>query len=224
MSSSSSFHKDQHPKHEFQVERLAFFSDAVFAIAITLLVIEFKVPHVDKLTTYEEVLQELKAEKFKFLALIFSFTLISTYWVRHHILFKYLHSYNRRVLMANLFSLLPVIFFPFTTAFFYESINNEQVVPLAFRLFALNNVLAGIMNYLLYWLITMRHPDFSYPMEQEDKEVFSFRVLWMISAFVLVLVISFIDFEKFYLGLLPMFIALIYQKFQRRKKKKNEHA
>ena len=60
----------KHPKQEFQVERLAFFSDAIFAIAITLLIIEFKVPHVTKESTYAEILGELSELKYNFLALL----------------------------------------------------------------------------------------------------------------------------------------------------------
>ena len=216
--------KEKHPKHEFQVERLAFFSDAVFAIAITLLVIEFKVPHVDQHTTYAEALQALKEEKLKFLALVFSFFLISTYWIRHHLLFKYLHSYNKRVLFCNLLGLLPVIFFPFTTAFFYESASNMNVLPLAFRLFALNNVAAGILTYSLYWLVVKKHPEMSYPMEDGDKEVFSYRILWMVAGFTIVYIISFYSLEYSFYGLLPLAVALLYRKFRNRKLKKLKHA
>jgi uncharacterized membrane protein len=210
----------KHPKHDFQVERLAFFSDAVFAIAITLLVIEFKVPHVDSHTTYEEAMTALKGERLKFFALLFSFLLIATYWIRHHILFKYIHSYNRTVLVANIMVLMPMIFFPFTTAFFYESAANSQVLPIAFRLFAVNNILGGVFIYYLFWLVTKKHPEMSYPMESDDREIFVFRVLWMVGAFALVVAISFIDFEKAYFGMIPLAVVLFYQRFRRKNKNK----
>lgn len=50
---------DKHPKQDFQVERLAFFSDAIFAIAITLLIIEFKIPHITKETTFDNAWEQL---------------------------------------------------------------------------------------------------------------------------------------------------------------------
>lgn len=63
----------KHPKQDFQVERLAFFSDAVFAIAITLLIIEFKVPHISKTSTYDEVLHELLELRVNFISLLLSY-------------------------------------------------------------------------------------------------------------------------------------------------------
>lgn len=125
---------DNHPRQEFQVERLAFFSDAVFAIAITLLIIEFKIPHVTKTSTYQEVLHELGELKLHLFALLLSFFFIGVYWVRHHTLFKYIHNYNRQIVVANMASLLPVIFLPFTTSFLQSAPPVRTPCCLAYRL------------------------------------------------------------------------------------------
>jgi len=92
----------EHPKQDFQVERIAFFSDAVYAIALTLLVIEFKIPELNKNSTYAEVWQDVAGMKYKFFALVFSFVLIVNYWMRHHLLFKHIHNYNRDIVVANM--------------------------------------------------------------------------------------------------------------------------
>src|ERR1700755_2911346 len=69
-----------HPKQDFQVERIAFFSDAVFAIALTLLVIEFKPPFIGRDTTPDIFFHELREMRFKLLAVLLSFFLIVVYW------------------------------------------------------------------------------------------------------------------------------------------------
>lgn len=163
---------DKHPKQDFQVERLAFFSDAVFAIAITLLIIEFKVPHVTKDSTYNEVWQQVLDLKYQFAALLFSFWLIATYWIRHHLLFKHIHNYNRPIVVMSMLVLLPIIFFPFTTSFLAESVENKAVAGIAIRFFLLNHILAGIFMSALYWLAFIRHPDFSYEMPLIEKREF----------------------------------------------------
>ncbi len=216
---------NKHPKHDFQVERLAFFSDAVFAIAITLLVIEFKIPHVDEKTTYAEVWNELAGMKYKFLSLLFSFLLISNYWVRHHLLFKHIHNYNRSILTWNLMMLLPVIFFPFSTAFFYASIENSNVIILACRIFLLNNIAAGVMTYILYWMVTKKYPEMTYPMEEEERDVFAYRVVWMTVSFVCIFMLTYIStIEVSAIGVLPMFFARLYKKFFKKKTHKIKHA
>lgn len=214
----------KHPKQDFQVERLAFFSDAVFAIAITLLVLEFKVPHVTESSTYAEIWGEIVALKLKFAALLLSFFLIASYWIRHHLLFKHIHDYNRSILMCNLIMLLPVIFFPLTTAFFYEAGANKAVTPLAVQVFLVNNIAASTIIYILYWMIVKKYPHMSYPLEEKDKEVFKHRVFWMTISMVCMLVISFISFNNIAYGLIPMVAARLYKLNQKKKPTKHNHA
>ena len=75
-------------KKEFQLERMILFSDAVFAIAITLLVIEIKVPEIDKHFVNDHLLGEAMAHLIpKFVGFFISFILIGFYWILHHRMF-----------------------------------------------------------------------------------------------------------------------------------------
>jgi uncharacterized membrane protein len=198
-------HTAKHPKQDFQVERIAFFSDAVFAIAITLLVIEFRIPEITKDSTYAEVWHQVVALKYKFLSLLLSFAFISSYWMRHHLLFKHIHNYNRQIVVANMLSLLPMIFFPFTTAFFYESLNNKDVLIIPYRLFLLNNVVAGLTAWFFYWTVTKRFKGMSFPMEKADQKEFQAKLVGITVSFLFVLALSYIvPFEYSFIGILPL--------------------
>ncbi|MES2005022.1 MAG: TMEM175 family protein [Bacteroidota bacterium] len=115
-----------HPHHDlfenrrqFQLERLILFSDAVFAIAITLLVIEIKVPEihfgtgVDVSHALAEALNEKSAEFFGFLL---SFAVIGQFWVGHHRLFGYVTDYDSGLLWLNLHMLFWIVLVPFSSA------------------------------------------------------------------------------------------------------------
>ncbi len=185
-------HIEKHPKQEFQVERLAFFSDAVFAIAITLLVIDFKVPPVTKDSTYNSVWQQLVNLRFHLFSLLVSFTLISKYWIRHHFLFKHIHNYNRPIVIANLVILLPIIFFPFTTTLFGESIENDSVVILALRFLLLNHILAGLTTYIFYWLAMVKYKELSFPMTNEEKIKLTSDTFFLTIVFIAILLMTFL--------------------------------
>lgn len=203
-----------HPKQDFQVERIAFFSDAVYAIAITLLVIEFRPPHMEKNSTAAEIWKQIVEMQYLFYAIIFSFFLIITYWMRHHALFKHIHNYNKQIVVANMVSLLPIIFFPFTTSFFYESTHSGTGgLIIAFRLFVVNNVLAGLSTYVFYWVVTKKYKQFSYEMDKEESRLFEGRLGVMTASFALVLIISFISLEYSVWGALPLAAYNLYQKY-----------
>ena len=107
-------------REQFQVERIAFFSDAIFAIAITLLVLEIKVPHVEPGTGEAGAVRALLGQAFKASGFLASFLVIGTYWASHHRLFRWVTGYDRGLVSRNLFFLLAVSFIPFPTAFFSE--------------------------------------------------------------------------------------------------------
>ena len=107
-------------REDFQVERIAFFSDAVFAIAITLLVLEIKVPHIEHGAGEAATFQALLAQIPKVLGFVVSFLVVGTFWMAHHRLFHWVAGYDRWFLWLNLFFLLGISFIPFPTAFFSE--------------------------------------------------------------------------------------------------------
>src|SRR5271163_2981964 len=87
--------------------RLEAFSDGVFAIAITLLVLEIRVPASDIHTASE--LWAVLGEKWpSYVGYALSFLVIGVMWINHHALFEYIKRVNRPLLVANLLLLMGV--------------------------------------------------------------------------------------------------------------------
>jgi uncharacterized membrane protein len=94
------------------VERIAFFSDAVFAIAMTLLVVQLSVPH----GPAGQLGHALRARGPKYFAFALSFLVIAQYWMAHHRVFRHIRRYDLGLLWLNLLWLLAIAFLPFPTA------------------------------------------------------------------------------------------------------------
>jgi uncharacterized membrane protein len=108
-----------HERERTQLERLTFFSDAVFAIAITLLVIEVHVPEVHPVS--EAGLQHALLELIpKYIGFLVSFFVIGRFWLGHHRMFGMLRRTSNKLVFANLLLLLGIAFMPFPTAVFSE--------------------------------------------------------------------------------------------------------
>jgi uncharacterized membrane protein len=127
------------------VERVAFFSDAVFAIAITLLVIELTVPEGD--LTGPQLTHELGRLGPKFFSFGLSFWVIGRFWIGHHLTFQYLRRWNLPMLWINLLLLVCIAFLPFPTAV----LGNHLDLPVAVRLYAASVTVTGLAATLLWW-------------------------------------------------------------------------
>jgi uncharacterized membrane protein len=137
-----------HEKKHFQVERIAFFSDAITAIASTLLILEFKIPPLGRDHSWGEI-RHLYAGRLVIpvLGLVLSFYSISRLWFKHHALFEKLTAYNMRLLVINQVFLFMIMLIPVTTSFMLEDDN-----PLFIRLFIyLSNL--GLCNIAFFFLM-----------------------------------------------------------------------
>ncbi|MBK9569950.1 MAG: DUF1211 domain-containing protein [Chitinophagaceae bacterium] len=144
-------------RKEFQLERLILFSDAVFAIAITLLVIEIKIPEIHENVSDKALLQSLGHLIPKFIGFIVSFMMIGLYWTVHHRMFGFVTSYSRKLLILNLVFLFFVALMPFSTGFYSEysgpdMVRHQLMVPMIF--YVLNFCGMGFMNYFMWVYIT----------------------------------------------------------------------
>src|SRR5215831_16445501 len=140
-------------KKEFQLERMILFSDAVFAIAITLLVIDLKVPQIHENISDKALLGELAQLLPKLVWFIFTFWLIGLYWTIHHRMFGYVINYNRKLIWLNLFFLLTIVLMPFSTGFYGEYSGGslvEKQLKVPMTVYVGNICATGIANYLLW--------------------------------------------------------------------------
>lgn len=148
---------EQEIRKEFQLDRLILFSDAVIAIAITLLVLDIKIPETHRPISDKELLKELYQLGPKFFGFLYSFAMVGMYWMVHHRMFGYVTNYNNTVLRLNLLFLCFIALLPFSTAFYGNFAGSEMTeyelkVPMA--IYALNLGLVGLSNFLLWSYIS----------------------------------------------------------------------
>ena len=139
--------------HDLGFERLVFFSDAVFAIAITLLVLDLKLqtgPHGDIL--WDRLIP-------KVLGFVISFSVTSFYWLAHHRLFKTLRAESVWLRSTNLVFLGCVVFLAFPTSV----ISEHPTTTWAVIFYALSVSSTGLLMALL--VLVARRPEMMRPEE-----------------------------------------------------------
>jgi len=140
--------------NEKETARVEAFSDGVFAIAITLLILEIKVPGMGTSMTNWQLFDELVKLWPSYFAFLLSFTAVLIMWINHHGFFKYLRTINTSFLYANGFLLLMVTFIPFPTAVLAQHINSASA-NIASAFYCGTMVLVSI-SFNILWYTTAR--------------------------------------------------------------------
>ena len=138
-------HTPAHP-----LERLIFFSDAVFAIAITLLIIEVHPPNLGFRASDHDHLVALANLTPSFVAFFISFFVIGAFWAGHHRAFSLARHWSPKLVMPNIVMLAAIVFMPFATA--YMGMNMGQRVPTV--LYDLVLLATGLLNIRLVRVAT----------------------------------------------------------------------
>jgi len=157
----------------FALERIAVLSDAVFAFALTLLVIEIQVPIIPQPRAAAELPQRLLALWPKWFSYLIAFTVIALYWSAHHRVFTFLRRYDNGLIALNFALLLTIAVQPFATGVVGEYGNT----PLAAALYAALLSLTGFILYGMWLYATAGHRLVSDRIERQVVRHHSARAL-----------------------------------------------
>ncbi|HEX2717691.1 MAG TPA: TMEM175 family protein [Gemmatimonadaceae bacterium] len=130
-----------------ETTRLETFSDGVFAIAITLLVLEIRVPAAHGETALGSALLHLWPS---YLGYLISFATIGIMWVNHHTMFEHIRRVNRTFLLINVVFLLVIGFIPFPTAVLAEHLPQPEGRRVATLFYGASFTVMAIV-YNLVW-------------------------------------------------------------------------
>jgi uncharacterized membrane protein len=143
--------------------RTEAFSDGVFAIAITLLVLEIGVPEED----FENLWRGIVRQWPSYLGYATSFLTIGGIWLTHHAIFRRLRFVDRNVMRLNLLLLMAVAFLPFPTKLMAEAVRDVDAERAAVVFYGLSLlVIAGIIGAL--WGAVLRDRELLRPELDED--------------------------------------------------------
>jgi uncharacterized membrane protein len=130
--------------------RVEAFSDGVFAIVITLLILDIRVPDVD----YSQLFTALVAVLPRIFAYVISFGVIAVYWLAHHQSLQLIGKLNGLLIWLNLIYLLAVSFMPFPTAL----LGRYPMQPIPIVIYGLNLIVANTIGVMLT-LYLRAHPE-----------------------------------------------------------------
>jgi len=138
--------------------RLEAFSDGVFAVAITLLVLQFTVPEVGS----GQLLGKVLGQWPQLVTYVASFLTVGVVWVNHHTIFRNLRAVDRTIQFINLVLLLTVVLLPYPTALLGRYLNSGQNGSVAAAFYAVVMTLMAIaFQCLVAWALT--HPNLLKP-------------------------------------------------------------
>jgi uncharacterized membrane protein len=135
------------PEEQLGLERMLFFSDAVMAIAITLLAFDIRVPELDLSTAAVELPKQLAAMGPNLMTFFISFIVIGIYWISHHRYFRYINRYDSRLILLNLLFLFFIVCMPSLA----NLLGRYAFIPIAMIAYTLAIAALGLSMALIWW-------------------------------------------------------------------------
>lgn len=168
-------------RKEFQLERIIFFSDAVFAIAVTLLIVDIRIPFQEGITNVQltQKVVEKIPELFGFLI---SFFIVAGFWMSHHSLFGHVQHFDRGLMWLNLFFLFFIVLLPFSTDLM--GLYGNLIIATSF--YTWNVVLAGLMNFFCLHYVASSKRNLSKELQVPQNRRLAYAMALAIPVWVLI--------------------------------------
>ena len=131
-------------------DRIEALADGIFAVAMTLLVLDIKSPESRDFETAADLVAYLATLEHSFVMYAISFFVLAIFWIAHHMLFHFVRRVDRRLLWFNIAFLLLVTFVPFSTDLLGD--HGHLMLPVLVygaNLLALGSLLALQLRYLV---------------------------------------------------------------------------
>lgn len=170
-----------------EIERFVFFSDAVFAIAITILALDIRVPNIPSGEVAERLPGVLIGLLPKFYSFAISFWIIASYWLAHHRLFHYIKGYDSGLLRINFLFLMWIVLIPFSATLLGEYASHQITMIIYFSHLSLASLSLG----LLWRHVVRGHKLVDADLDSVIIRYNLFRTLAPLVVFLLAIVISF---------------------------------
>ncbi|MCL4529735.1 MAG: TMEM175 family protein [Chloroflexi bacterium] len=139
--------------NQIGLERIVFFSDAVMAIAITLLAIDLKLPELNGTLTASDLANLLNNLGPRLMSFVISFAVVGIYWVSHHRYFGLIQRYDGVLMVLNLLFLLFIVLMPFVANLF----GHYGYLPLAISSYAIAVAAIGLVMSAIWLYASHNH-------------------------------------------------------------------
>ena len=150
---SAEQHQERVQRDELGFERLVFFSDAIFSVAITLMALEIRLPDLDPKATADQVNAAILTIVPHLFVYVLSYAVIGTYWMLHRRLFRTIKHYNLPLIWLNLIFLMFIALIPVAT----DPLGTYPNFPVISALYAAEMALVGFSEFALWWYAVSRH-------------------------------------------------------------------
>ncbi len=184
---------------------LIAFSDGIFAVAITLLVLAIAVPVLGNPPTDADLQSHLADAIPSIISFVVSFLVVGIFWLSHHRMFQIIEDYSRPTLYANLFLLMTICFIPFPTGI----VTHYGQLATAVVFYAASMAVSGLSLALLWWVAVIR------PAKAKSHramgQYFALRALGMSAVFLLSIPLALVNggyARAAWFAIAPLYVVL----------------
>ncbi len=177
------------PAPTLSTARIETLTDGVFAIVMTLLILEIHVPEIAEGLVDAELPTKLAELGPKLFSYALSFVILGVLWVGHHNQFYFIKRADRSLLWINILFLMFVAFIPFSAALLGEYGQNQ----LSVAIYGANLIVAGLVLYLHWWYGVKTHHLTDAHVEPTLNRTITRRILTPPAVYLLAIILSFVS-------------------------------